>query len=137
MDFGQDLSSHSIKDRPRGNNDRLVNQTDHYPPIIMLILSTEYQFPTFREQLYNPFGHRVESAMDLLDALYSNDHAPSVAKLSLNPLFKRDYTSLFKVIGESLALLCFFLLRFLLSKLLFSLLTHLWNVGFKTIATID
>jgi hypothetical protein len=70
----------------------------------MPILSTEYQFQSFREQLYSQFEYRADSAMDLLDALCSNDHAPSVVELSLNPLFRRDYTSLFKVIGESLAL---------------------------------
>jgi len=70
----------------------------------MPILSTEYQFQSFREQLYSQFEYRADSAMDLLDALSSNNHAPSVVELSLNPLFRRDYTSLFKAIGESLAL---------------------------------
>jgi hypothetical protein len=69
----------------------------------MPILSIEYQFQSFREQLYNQFEHRADSAMDLLDVLSSNEHAPSIVQLSLNPLFQRDYTSLFKVIGESLA----------------------------------
>ena len=41
--------------------------------------------------------------MDLLDALCSNDHAHSVAELSLNPLFQREYSALFKAIGENFA----------------------------------
>jgi hypothetical protein len=40
--------------------------------------------------------------MDLLDAICSNNHAPSVVQLSLNPLFRAEYSTLFKAIGESL-----------------------------------
>lgn len=38
--------------------------------------------------------------MDLLDSLCSNTQARSVVELSLNPLFQRDYNSLFKAIAE-------------------------------------
>ena len=38
----------------------------------------------------------------LLDALSSNQQAASVVELSLNPLFRRDYNSLYKGIQEFL-----------------------------------
>lgn len=69
----------------------------------MPIPVTESEFQSFREQLYQQFNHRSDSTMDLLDALCSNDHAPSVVHLSLNPLFRGGYSSLFKAIGESLS----------------------------------
>jgi hypothetical protein len=40
--------------------------------------------------------------MDLLDALWGNNHAPSVVELSLNPLFREGYSNLFKTISECL-----------------------------------
>lgn len=67
----------------------------------MPILSTERQFQSFREQLYQYFEHRRDSAMDLLDALCSNDRGPSVVELSLNPLFRRKHGALYKAIGET------------------------------------
>lgn len=67
----------------------------------MPILTTQSEFQSFREQLYNQFEHRADSAMDLLDALCSNDHVPTVVELSLNPLFRREYSSLYKAIGEN------------------------------------
>jgi hypothetical protein len=69
----------------------------------MPILLTEHELKSFREQLYERFEHRADSAMDLLDAICSNNHAPSVVQLSLNPLFRAGYSTLFKAIGESLS----------------------------------
>ncbi|BAG00318.1 hypothetical protein MAE_04960 [Microcystis aeruginosa NIES-843] len=40
--------------------------------------------------------------MELLDSLSSNRQASTVAELSLNPLFRRDYNSLYKGIQEFL-----------------------------------
>lgn len=67
----------------------------------MPILVSKRQLQRFREQLYRSFQRRADSSMDLLDALCSNDHAPSVVELSLNPLFRRGYSALYKAIGES------------------------------------
>lgn len=67
----------------------------------MSILRTERQFHRFREQLYQYLEHRRDSAMDLLDALCSNDRVPSVVELSLNPLFRRKHGALYKAIGET------------------------------------
>jgi hypothetical protein len=69
----------------------------------MPILYTENELKSFREQLYERFEHRADSTMDLLDAICSNNHAPSVVQLSLNPLFRGGYSTLFKAIGESLS----------------------------------
>jgi hypothetical protein len=68
----------------------------------MPIPLTESDLKNFREQLYNEFEHRADSAMDLLDALCSNNNSPSVVQLSLNPLFRAGYSTLFKTIAESL-----------------------------------
>jgi len=67
----------------------------------MPTLVTKSEFQGFREQLYNEFEHRADSKMDLLDALCSNNHSPSVVQLSLNPLFRRGYSALFKAIEGS------------------------------------
>lgn len=73
------------------------------PKTNMPILLTETEFQEFRGQLHKLFKHRADSTMDLLDALCSNNHTPSVVQLSLNPLFRRGHSALFKAIGESLS----------------------------------
>ena len=70
----------------------------------MPILTTKAQLQNFREQLYETFKHRRDSAMDLLDALCSNDRVPSVVELSLNPLFRRKHDALYKAIRESFSI---------------------------------
>lgn len=69
---------------------------------IMPIPLTKSEFKSFRGQLYNEFEHCSDSAMDLLDALCSNIQSPSVVQLSLNPLFRRGYSALFKTLGGNL-----------------------------------
>jgi hypothetical protein len=59
-------------------------------------------FKKWREQLTGSLSRRREALIDLIDALSSNQHATSVAELSLNPLFQRDYNSLYKAIAEFL-----------------------------------
>ena len=49
--------------------------------------------------MYDQFKDLADSAMDLLDALCSNNKTTSVVQLSLNPLFRRRYSALFKAIG--------------------------------------
>ena len=56
------------------------------------------QFQNFRQNLYDSLEHCCDSIMDLLDALSGNDRANSVAELSLDPLFRRGYGSLYKAI---------------------------------------
>ena len=59
-------------------------------------------FLSWRSQLYQSLGSRRSSVMDLLDSLSSNFQASTVAELSLNPLFRRDYNSLYKGIQDFL-----------------------------------
>jgi hypothetical protein len=64
----------------------------------MPTIVTESEFQKFRGQIYQQIKQRADSVMDLLDALCSNNHVPSVVQLSLNPLFRRGYSALFKAI---------------------------------------
>jgi len=57
----------------------------------------------FRCNLYVLFLHRADALMELLDALASNTHARSVVELSLNPLFRRGYSSVFDGIAHFFA----------------------------------
>ncbi len=66
-------------------------------------LSRDIQdFYQWRSQLYNALGSRRSEVMELLDSLSSNFQASSVVELSLNPLFRRDYNSLYKGIQDFL-----------------------------------
>lgn len=58
------------------------------------------QLEQFRQQVYQNFTKRADAMMDLIDALSSNTSARTVVELSLNPCFRRDYSSLFKAIDE-------------------------------------
>ncbi len=60
------------------------------------------KFQTWRNQLYDALNSRRESVIELIDALSSNLQALSVVELSLNPLFQRNYNSLYKAIQEFL-----------------------------------
>ena len=60
------------------------------------------QFLSWRNQLDNSLGNRRDPVMELIDALSSNIQAKSVVELSLNPLFQRNYNSLYKGIQEFL-----------------------------------
>jgi hypothetical protein len=66
----------------------------------MPIIVTETEFQKFRGKLHNQFKNLADSAMDLLDALCSNNKTASVVQLSLNPLFRRGHSALFKTIGS-------------------------------------
>ncbi len=59
------------------------------------------QLTPFRQDLYDCFDARQDTVMDLLDALASNTSARSTVELSLNPLFRRDYSALYKAISRS------------------------------------
>ncbi len=59
-------------------------------------------FQKWRTQLYNTLSSRREAVIQLIDALSSNLQANSVVELSLNPLFERNYNSLYRAIQEFL-----------------------------------
>ncbi|NUN65404.1 hypothetical protein HCU40_11725 [Pseudanabaena biceps] len=65
----------------------------------MAIIVTETEFQKFRGELHSQFKNLADSTMELLDALCSNNKTASVVKLSLNPLFRRGHSALFKAIG--------------------------------------
>ena len=65
----------------------------------MPTIATEREFQKFRGKLHKQFKNLADSAMELLDALCSNNKTASVVKLSLNPLFRRGHSALFKAIG--------------------------------------
>ncbi len=54
----------------------------------------------FRDALYEFFDNRANTLMDLVDALGSNTTAQSVVQLSLSPLFRPSYSTLFKSIAD-------------------------------------
>ncbi|MCP5019591.1 MAG: transposase, partial [Ketobacter sp.] len=58
------------------------------------------QLKHFRQQLYSSLAYRGDTIMDLLDALSSNTTAKSVVELSLNPLFRRGYGSVYDGIQQ-------------------------------------
>jgi hypothetical protein len=58
------------------------------------------KFRQFRHKLYTIIPSRRDTVMDLLDALSSNQTARSPVELSLNSLFRRDYSALYKAIEQ-------------------------------------
>jgi hypothetical protein len=57
-------------------------------------------FKNFREVIYNFFSLRRDAAFELVDYLSSNTSANSVADLSLNPVHRRNYCSITRVVDE-------------------------------------
>jgi len=54
----------------------------------------------FRDKMYQFFPSRRDASMELVDALSSNTSANSVVELSLNPLHRRNYCSITRVVDE-------------------------------------
>lgn len=57
-------------------------------------------FQQFRHRLYTTLPNGRDTLMDLLDALSSNQTARSPVELSLNPLFRRNYSALYKAVAQ-------------------------------------
>lgn len=57
-------------------------------------------FQRFRHRLYTSLPNRRDTLMDLLDALSSNQTARSPVEVSLNPLFRRNYSALYKAVEQ-------------------------------------
>ena len=68
----------------------------------MPVINSERELAEFRSAIHQQFSYRADSAMELLDALCSNQSARTPVELSLTPLFRRGHDSLFKAIQESL-----------------------------------
>ena len=56
------------------------------------------QLEQFRQELYERISSRADALMDLVDALSSNTTARSVVELSLSPLFRQGYGSVYTAI---------------------------------------
>jgi hypothetical protein len=54
----------------------------------------------FRQELYDSFHTRADVLMNLIDAICSNTHAKSIAELSLNPIFRYQYPSIYDAIDQ-------------------------------------
>ena len=52
----------------------------------------------FRQELYGKLGRSKAALFDLMDALLTTSKAPSLVQVSLSPLFRRRWSSLFKAI---------------------------------------
>lgn len=59
------------------------------------------QLSQFWQQVYQNFNKRADASKDLVDALSGNSRAQSVVELSLEACFRREHTSLFKVIAAN------------------------------------
>jgi len=57
------------------------------------------QSQQFRSCLYEWFDSYADTLMDV-DAVFCNVSTRSVVELSLSPLFRRDYSALFKTIRQ-------------------------------------
>ena len=55
----------------------------------------------FRQALYQSFPYRRDRLLDVLDALSGNERAQSPVELSLNPLFRRQYSALYRAIAAA------------------------------------
>jgi len=61
---------------------------------------TQYtQLEEYRQALYDSFGHAADATFELLDALVSQTNARSVVELSLEPVFRREYSSVYSAIA--------------------------------------
>ena len=63
------------------------------------------QFKTIRQALYDSFPLRADALFNLLDSLSGRQKAQSIAELSLESLFKRQYSSLYDAVD------CFFVAK--------------------------
>lgn len=58
------------------------------------------QLKQFREEVYQSVKWSADALMNLLDALSGQTSARSVAELSLEPAFERQYSSVYQAIGD-------------------------------------
>ena len=58
-------------------------------------------FKAFRQQIHDGFEFCADSLLNLIDSLSGRQNAQSVAELSLEPLFDRKYSSLYKAISSA------------------------------------
>lgn len=67
----------------------------------MNIQEHQNKFQQFRQELYQNFNKRADTALELLDALCGFPAAASPVQLTLSPEFRRTYTALYKAVDET------------------------------------
>jgi hypothetical protein len=67
----------------------------------MTLRDYQNKFQQFRQELYQNFNKRADTALELLDALCSFPAAESPVQLTLSPEFRRTYTALYKAVDET------------------------------------
>ena len=67
----------------------------------MEIIQSTRNLEQFRYTVYQKFGKRADTVMDLVDAMCSMPEAKSVVEYSLSPAFRRSYSTIFKAIDET------------------------------------
>jgi hypothetical protein len=63
-------------------------------------MNTINQLKQFREEVYQSVRRSADGLMNLIDALSSQTSARSVAELSLEPAFERQYSSVYQAIAD-------------------------------------
>jgi len=63
-------------------------------------MKTINQLKQFREEVYQSVRRSADGLLNLMDALSSQTSARSVAELSLEPAFERQYSSVYQAIGD-------------------------------------
>jgi hypothetical protein len=66
----------------------------------MTIQESISQLKQFRQELYEMLDLRRDALMELIDALSSTTNARSVVELSLSPIFRREYSSVYDAIAH-------------------------------------
>jgi len=67
----------------------------------MTLQDDQNKFQQFRQELYQNFNKRADTALELLDALCGFPEAESPVQLTLSPEFRRTYTALYKAVDET------------------------------------
>ncbi len=65
-----------------------------------MLIETLTHLKNFRDKIYHFFSHRRDASMELVDALSSMSSVKSIIELSLNPLHRRNYCSITRVLDE-------------------------------------
>ena len=65
-----------------------------------MLIETLTHLKNFRDKIYHFFCHRRDASMELVDALSSIASVKSIVELSLNPLHRRNYCSITRVLDE-------------------------------------
>ncbi len=66
-------------------------------------MNTPDQLKQFRKEVYQSAEKSADALMNLLDALSGQTNARSIAELSMEPSFQREYGSVYQAIGDFLA----------------------------------